>query len=76
MDSGEPVRAWALAIGQREGGWEAGAYRKLRIRVLSCPVLVVKKVIGSSWFLSNNFGWIISGEGEKVIWLDLSSSEG
>lgn len=32
-------------------------------------------VIGSSWFLSNNVGWVMSGEGGRVMQLDLSSSE-
>lgn len=40
------------------------------------PPTAVEKVVGSGWFLSNNFGWVISGEGGKVMRLDLSSSEG
>lgn len=40
------------------------------------PPIAVEEVIGSGWFLSTNFGWVISGEGGKVMRLDLSSSEG
>ena len=40
------------------------------------PPTAVEKMIGSSWFLSQTFGWVISKEREKLTWLDLSSSEG
>ena len=68
---GYEIRHWT------EGGWVGGGHlgETWDWGALLPPPTVVEKMIGSSWFPSNSFGWVISGEGGKVMVLDLSLPE-